>query len=314
MKGNQSLFDITSVGLKKIERVLIKEKPGIVVVQGDTATTFIASLAAYYMKIKVAHVEAGLRTYNKYSPFPEETNRILTTHLADLHFAPTEWAKNNLLEEGVDKRRIFVTGNTVIDALLWIVEKHKSREIQRQLEQKFKKDYGITFDNHKTILVTAHRRESFGRDFRNICYGLKRIVEKNSGVQIVYPVHLNPNVQEPVKGILSHNNRIHLIKPLDYFSLVWLMKKSHLILTDSGGIQEEAPTFGKPVLVMRDTTERPEAILAGTAKLVGTNQKAIINSVIKLLNNKRLYNSMVKKHNPYGDGKASKRIANILSK
>ncbi|MCP2518970.1 UDP-N-acetylglucosamine 2-epimerase (non-hydrolyzing) [Candidatus Aminicenantes bacterium AC-335-K20] len=312
MKDNQSLFDITVEGLRKLERVLKKEKPNIILVQGDTTTTFLASLAGYYLKIKIGHVEAGLRTKDKFNPFPEEMNRRLTDCLADLYFAPTKRAKENLLKEGVDENKIFITGNTVIDALLMVVEKQKNKEIQKMLEQKFCSNYRISFDNRKIILVTGHRRESFGKELENICLGLKKIAKNNYDIQIIYPVHLNPNVQKPVRKILSNIDNIHLIEPLDYFSFVWLMNKSYLILTDSGGIQEEAPSLGKPILVMRNKTERPEGIEAGTAKLVGTDSEKIYSETMRLLENKTLYEKMAKAINPYGDGKASDRITNIL--
>lgn len=277
MKENQTLFDITVEGLRKLEDILKKEKPDIILVQGDTTTTLIASLAAYYLKIRVGHVEAGLRTKDKFNPFPEEINRRLTDSLADLYFAPTVRAKDNLLKEGIDKERIFVTGNTVVDALLMTIERQKDERIQRKLEKGFLKDYGMSLDNRKLILVTGHRRESFGKGFDDICRGLKKIAQYNNGLQIIYPVHLNPNVQNPVRKILGEVKNVHLIEPLDYFSFVWLMNRSNLILTDSGGVQEEAPSLGKPVLVMRKTTERPEGIEAGTARLVGTNSKRIFS-------------------------------------
>jgi len=241
MKQNQSLFDVTVNGLKKLENILKKEKPDIILVQGDTTTTFIASLAAYYLKIKIGHIEAGLRTKDKFNPFPEEINRRLTDCLADLYFVHTKQAKENLLREGVDKRKIFLTGNTVIDALQIIVKKQNNKKIQKEIEQRFFLNYGISFDNKKLILVTGHRRESFGRDFENICKGLKKIALSNQDIQIIYPVHLNPNVQNPVRKILSGMSNVHLIEPLDYFTFVWLMNRAYLILTDSGGIQEEAP-------------------------------------------------------------------------
>lgn len=312
MKQNQSLFDVTVNGLKKLESILIKENPDIILVQGDTTTTFIAGLAAYYLKIKIGHIEAGLRTKDKYNPFPEEINRRLTDCLADLYFVHTKKAKENLLREGVDKRKIFVTGNTVIDALMMIVKKQNNKKIQKQIEQSFFLKYGISFDNKKLILVTGHRRESFGIDFENICKGLKKIALKNQDIQIIYPVHLNPNVQKPVRKILSGIKNVHLIEPIDYFQFVWLMNKAYLILTDSGGIQEEAPSLGKPVLVMRKKTERTEGIETGTARLVGTDSEKIYSEAIKLLKGKKLYQKMSKTVNPYGDGKASYRIVNIL--
>ena len=312
MKQNQSLFDVTVNGLKKLEGILRKEKPDIILVQGDTTTTFIASLAAYYLKIKIGHIEAGLRTKDKFNPFPEEINRRLTDCLADLYFVHTKQAKENLLRERVDKRKIFVTGNTVIDALMMIVKKQNNKRIQKEIKQKFILNYGISLDNKKLILVTGHRRESLGRDFENICKGLKKIALSNQDVQIIYPVHLNPNVQKPVRKILSSIKNVHLIEPLDYFTFVWLMNRAYLILTDSGGIQEEAPSLGKPVLVMRKKTERIEGIVAGTAKLVGTDSEKIYSEAKKLLENLRLYQKMSKAVNPYGDGKAAERIIKAL--
>ncbi len=310
MKENQSLFYITSETLRKFESVLRKEKPDLVIVQGDTTTTFVASLSAYYQKIKIAHVEAGLRTEDKFNPFPEEINRRLTDCIADLYFAPTERAKENLLKEGVREERIFVTGNTVIDALFIILDKQKKPEVQRKMEEFFLKRYGISF-KRRTILATGHRRESFGKDFEEICYGLKMIAE-NSDVQIVYPVHLNPNVQKPVKEILSGIKNVYLIDPLDYYTFVWLMNRSYLVLTDSGGIQEEAPSLAKPVLVMRKKTERPEGTEAGVAKLIGTERESIFRETLKLLESEEEYNKMAQAKNPYGDGKASERILAIL--
>jgi len=312
MKQNQSLFDVTVNGLKKLENILKKEKPDIILVQGDTTTTFIASLAAYYLKIKIGHIEAGLRTKDKFNPFPEEINRRLTDCLADMYFVHTKKAKENLLKEGVDKGKIFLTGNTVIDALQMIVKKQNNKKIQKEIEQRFFSNYGISFDNRKLILVTGHRRESFGRDFENICKGLKKIALSNQDIQIIYPVHLNPNVQNPVRKILSGMSNVHLIEPLDYSTFVWLMNRAYLILTDSGGIQEEAPSLGKPVLVMRKKTERTEGIEAGTAKLVGTDSEKIYSEAIKLLKNIRLYQKMSKAVNPYGDGKAAERIIKAL--
>lgn len=312
MKENQSLSYITSETLRKLESVLEKEKPDLVIVQGDTTTTFVASLSAYYKKIKVAHVEAGLRTEDKFNPFPEEINRRLTDCIADFYFAPTERAKENLLKEGVGEERIFVTGNTVIDALFIILDKQKKPEVKRKMEEEFLKKYGINFER-RTILVTGHRRESFGRDFEEICHGLKMIAE-NSDAQIVYPVHLNPNVQKPVKNILRDIKNVYLIEPLDYYTFVWLMNRSYLILTDSGGIQEEAPSLGKPVLIMRKKTERPEGIEAGSAKLIGTDRKSIFYNALELLENQKAYKAMAEVKNPYGDGKASERILDILER
>ncbi len=312
MKDNQSLFDVTADCLKKIEPILKKEKPDIILVQGDTTTCFIASLAAYYLKIKIGHIEAGLRTIDKFNPFPEEMNRRLTDHLADLHFAPTQTARENLLKEGIHPSKIHVTGNTVIDALLFTIEKQKDKRIQKELSKALLKRYNISFDTNKFILVTGHRRESFGPEFQNICNGLKRIALHHPQITIIYPVHLNPNVQKPVKKILSGLDNIHLLEPLDYFTFVYLMSRAHIILTDSGGIQEEAPSLGKPVLVMRKKTERPEGIKAGSAKLIGTSTESIFVQATNLLENESLYKRMSSKANPYGDGKASHRIVDIL--
>ena len=258
--------------------------------------------------IKIAHIEAGLRSYNKYSPFPEEINRVVTSHLADFHFAPTQQAKRNLLNEGICEENIWVTGNTVIDALFLTLKMVKQNE---DSYLKYFQQKGIKFDRN-VILVTGHRRENFGKGFQNICNALLKIA--NEDIEIIYPVHLNPNVQKPVNQILSNRNNIHLIKPLSYDKLVFLMKKSYLILTDSGGIQEEAPSLGKPVLVMRDVTERPEGIEAGTAKLVGTNKDNIVTNTLKLLNDLNIYKKMSIVNNPYGNGRASEYILGILNK
>jgi len=305
MKENQDLYDITSNVLLSIKDVLKKERPVIVFVQGDTTTAFAASLASFYQKIPVAHIEAGLRTYNIYSPFPEEINRQLISRIATFHFAPTNRARDNLIKEGIDESKIYVTGNTVIDALLEVVKKIKNKNIKI-------KGYNIT--DRKYILVTGHRRENFGNSFKNICNALKEIALNNPNIDIVYPVHLNPNVQKPVFEILSNIPNVYLIEPLDYESFVYLMYNSYIILTDSGGIQEEAPSLGKPVLVMRDTTERPEAVEAGTVKLVGTNKEKIVKEVESLLHNKSEYEKMSRARNPYGDGKASLRILEVILK
>lgn len=312
MKDNQSLFDVTADCLKKLEPILKKEKPTVILVQGDTTTCFIASLAAYYLKIKIGHIEAGLRTTDKFNPFPEEMNRRLTDHLADFHFAPTRKARENLLKEGIHDSKIHITGNTVIDALLFTIEKQKNEKVQKSLSKNLLNKYGISLDSRKLILVTGHRREIFGDEFQNICHGLKKIALNDRKIQIIYPVHLNPNVQQPVKKILANVKNIHLVKPLDYFSFIWLLNKSYLILTDSGGIQEEAPSLGKPVLIMRKKTERPEVLEAGVAKLVGTSSDSIYSNTEKLLENPSLYQSMSKSINLYGDGKASKKILSIL--
>jgi UDP-N-acetylglucosamine 2-epimerase (non-hydrolysing) len=303
MRPNQDLYDITSSVLLSLRSVLEKEKPDLIFVQGDTTTAFAASLAAFYQKIPVAHIEAGLRTYNIYCPFPEEINRQLIARIATYHFAPTNRAKDNLIKEGIDKNKIYVTGNTVIDALLEVIEKIKNKDIKI-------KGYNIT--DRKYILVTGHRRENFGKSFENICNALKEIALNNPNIDIVYPVHLNPNVQKPVFEILSNIHNVYLIEPLDYESFVYLMYNSYIILTDSGGIQEEAPSLGKPVLVMRDKTERPEAVEAGTVKLVGANKENIVKEVEKIMYNKSEYEKMSRAINPYGDGKASKRIFEII--
>lgn len=304
MKSNQSLFDVTAHIIKGLESVLLKEKPDVIFVQGDTTTAFVGALAAFYMKIPVAHIEAGLRSYDKYSPFPEEMNRTLVGHIADYHFAPTKRAKENLLKEGIDENKIYVVGNTVIDALFTAIDLLKDRE-----NEMFSYFNYIDF-NKKLILVTGHRRESFGEPFRNICAALREIAKYD--VEIVYPVHLNPNVRKPVYEILGGYKNIHLNDPLSYPHFVWLMNKSYLILTDSGGIQEEAPSLGKPVLVMRDVTERVEGIDAGTAMLIGREKEVIVENVLMLLNDIGRYNRMSKAVNPYGDGKASERIVEVI--
>ena len=313
MTQRQSLSDLTASVLLGVTGVLEKEAPDIVLVQGDTTTTFTAAQAAYYLKIPVAHIEAGLRTDNKHSPFPEEINRRLTSALSDFHFAPTEGAKMNLLSEGFEESSIHIAGNTVIDALEWVLEKHKNAGISQRWFEWFSSNYNISLFNHlKTILVTGHRRESFGKGFEMICRALSTLAANNPDIQIVYPVHLNPNVQEPVYKILGNVDNIHLIPPIDYEPFVFLMNQCHLILTDSGGIQEEAPTLGKPLLVMRYTSERPEGIEAGSAKLVGTDAEKIIKETQTLLNDKSKYNRMSEAKNPYGDGMASDRILKTI--
>jgi UDP-N-acetylglucosamine 2-epimerase (non-hydrolysing) len=314
MKKNQDLFDITARLLKGLKKVFEETKPDLVLVQGDTTTAFIAGLAAYYLKIPLGHIEAGLRTYNKYSPFPEEVNRHLLSILSDFHFPPTEWSRSNLLQEGISPDKIWVTGNTVLDALLTIVEIHKTEDRGKALVKYFKKRWKIVVDdlNTKLILVTGHRRENFGKGFQNICLALKSIAEKRKDVVIVYPVHLNPNVQEPVKRMLSGLDNVYLIEPLEYEQFVFLMSSAYAVLTDSGGIQEEAPFLGKPVLVMRSTTERPEGIEAGVVKLVGTDKDRIVKNTIELLDNVVLYKKMSEAISPYGDGKASEKIIDIL--
>ncbi|HNS15304.1 MAG TPA: UDP-N-acetylglucosamine 2-epimerase (non-hydrolyzing) [Syntrophorhabdaceae bacterium] len=314
MKANQDLFDITQKALKGLKHVLETVQPDIILVQGDTTTAFIAGLAAFYLKIPAGHVEAGLRTYNKHSPFPEEINRHLLSVLADYHFAPTEWSRSNLLKEGIPENRIWVTGNTVIDALMEVARGQGPGARKRFFEESFRKKYNLELStkNLKLILVTGHRRENFGEGFENICNALRKIAEQRKDVEVVYPVHLNPNVQRPVKRILGKIRNVHLIEPLGYEEFVFLMNSSFLILTDSGGIQEEAPSLGKPVLVMRNTTERPEGIEAGVVKLVGTGEKDIIDGALELLEDKNAYRKMSRSANPYGDGRASKKITDIL--
>lgn len=314
MTRRQSLPSLTSSILLGVAEVLEREYPDVVFVQGDTTTTFAAAQAAFYLKIPVAHIEAGLRTRNRYSPFPEEINRRLTGVMSDFHFAPTEGAKRNLVAEGFEESSIYVTGNTVIDALEWVLAIHNKTAMNEKWGQWFPSEYNISLSNQiKIILVTGHRRESFGEGFKRICNALYILARNNHEIQIVYPVHLNPNVQEPVNEILGNVDNIHLIPPLDYEPFVYLMNQCNIILTDSGGIQEEAPTLGVPVLVMRDTSERPEGIEAGSARLVGTDTEKIVTETKRLLHDKVEYDRMSKTINPYGDGMASKRIVEIIS-
>lgn len=315
MQHDQDLFYVVTSVLAEIKPILIKEKPDVLLVQGDTTTTFAASLAAFYLRIPVGHVEAGLRTWNKYNPYPEEINRQLTTRLTEFHFTPTHWSQQNLLNEGVDPAKIFVTGNTVIDALLMIVDPDYEFTQQPLSE--------IDFGSRRVILLTSHRRENFGEPMKNIFEACRHLVETNPDIELVYPVHPNPSVQSMAQKIfkpkayepLAQKNvtRVHLIEPMEYRPFVQLMNKCYLILTDSGGIQEEAPSLGKPVLVLRRTTERPEAIEAGTAKLVGTEENAIITAAQALLSDHAAYTAMATKANPYGDGKAAARIVDILT-
>ncbi|MBF0265657.1 MAG: UDP-N-acetylglucosamine 2-epimerase (non-hydrolyzing) [Gammaproteobacteria bacterium] len=309
MKAGQSLADITAKVLNGLQKVIQDFKPDKLFVHGDTTTTFSASLAAFYEQVAVCHVEAGLRTGNLYSPWPEEANRRLTSVLTELHFAPTKLSKENLLKENIDESKIIITGNTVIDALLEVRDKITNN---KELQEQYKNEFSFINTEKKLILVTGHRRESFGEGFENICHALAELAQRVD-IQICYPVHLNPNVREPVNRILSKEKNIYLIEPQDYLPFIYLMDKSYLILTDSGGIQEEAPSLGKPVLVMRDTTERPEAIEAGTVKLVGTDKDIIINSMNELLDDEEAYKKMSFAHNPYGDGKACQRIQEALS-
>ena len=313
MRPGQTLTDITSNILKGMESVLQEYKPDAVLVHGDTTTTLATTLASFYQQIPVGHVEAGLRTGNLYSPWPEEGNRKLAGALAHWHFAPTAQSKANLLVEGIKEERILVTGNTVIDALLEVKEKLEQDE---NLQSRFANQFAFLGNkkviDDKMILVTGHRRESFGGGFERICRALVQIAKQFPNAQIVYPVHLNPNVREPVNRILSGITNIYLIEPQDYLPFVWLMNRSDVILTDSGGIQEEAPSLGKPVLVMRDTTERPEAVAAGTVKLVGTDTGIIVDAIATILNDSNAYETISKAHNPYGDGTASQRIVSQL--
>jgi UDP-N-acetylglucosamine 2-epimerase (non-hydrolysing) len=305
MTNNQTLFDITSRILIETGKIIESEKPDILIVQGDTTTTFASALAAFYHKVPVGHVEAGLRTYNKYAPFPEEINRKLTSAITDIHFTPTTLTERNLIAEGIQQDRIRVTGNTVIDALLMVKDQLlKENNTFQELAQ-------IDFTK-KIILVTGHRRENFGSEFENICHALKTIAGRHKEIEIVYPVHLNPNVRRPVFSILKDIENIKLIEPLDYKPFLSLMNRSNFIITDSGGIQEEAPSLGKPVLVMRNTTERPEAVEAGAVKIVGTNIESIISASEILIQNKTEYKKMAKEKNPYGDGKACQRIIDWL--
>ena len=311
MKSGQTLSEVTSRIVMKLQSILDKDKPDIILVHGDTTTTFCATLTAYYNQIDVGHVEAGLRTGNIFAPWPEEGNRKLVSCLANLNFAPTEKSKQNLIDEGIDPEIVFTTGNTVIDALLLMESKIKdNKSLFNQLQNSFP----MISKNRKMVLITGHRRENFGGGFERICESIRRLAEKNTDVDFVYPVHLNPRVREPVNQLLSNQENIHLIEPQGYLEFVFLMTQSNIILTDSGGIQEEAPALGKPVLVMRDTTERPEAVSAGTVQLVGTEVDKIVNGVEALLTDSSLYEKMSRAHNPYGDGNSVKRIIQILVK
>ena len=312
MELGQDLFDITANVLSGMKNVLSEYSPDLVLVHGDTSTTSATAIAAFYQKIKVGHVEAGLRTGNIYSPWPEEVNRQISGVIANYHFAPTSTSMENLLKENKNKENILVTGNTVIDALFLVLDKiEKDAKLKNTILKSISDQYRFNSDK-KIILVTGHRRENFGEGFTNICKALKKIADDNHDVDIVYPVHLNPNVQKPVKNILSNSKNIYLINPLSYENFIYLMSKSYFIITDSGGVQEEAPSLGKPVLVLRNTTERPEALEAGTVKLVGTNFEAIVNESQKFLDDEKEYKKMSKAHNPYGDGSASKRIVNFF--
>lgn len=309
MEENQTLNELCGRIFLNIDEVLVDFNPDVVLVHGDTTTSSVCAWAAFHRHIKVGHIEAGLRTFNKFSPFPEELNRQITSRICDYHFAPTFQSEQNLLNENINKNNILVTGNTVIDSLLWTAAKLNNGFINA----KIKELQSLLNFNKKIILVTGHRRENFGEGFLNICKALAKLAENNE-VEIVYPVHLNPNVQKPVMELLSPISNIHLITPLDYPSFVWLMQQSYLIITDSGGVQEEAPSLGKPVLVMRETTERPEAVTEGTVLLVGTESDKIISAAQHLLYNLDDYEKMTRAHNPYGDGNAATRIVEFFEK
>ena len=308
MQPGQDLYDITSRILINLRDILQQSKPDLVLVHGDTTTSMAAALAAFYQQIPVGHIEAGLRTHQPYNPWPEEMNRQVTDRICTYYFAPTEQSKKNLLQENIDEKKIFITGNTVIDALLMAVDIISSTP---GMEEKIAKEFqekGYTVGNREYILVTGHRRENFGEGFLHICKAIKELAALHPDMDIVYPVHLNPNVQKPVYELLSGVDNVYLISPLDYLPFIYAMQHSTLLLTDSGGVQEEAPSLGKPVLVMRDTTERPEAVEAGTVKLVGTDAEAIVSNVTALLQDKEMYKRMSETHNPYGDGQACERI------
>jgi len=314
MEPGQDLYDITSKVLLGLRNILQEFQPDLVLVHGDTTTTFSATLAAFYQKIDVGHIEAGLRTGNIYSPWPEEANRLLTTQISKYHFAPTESNKMNLLKEHIPEANIIVTGNTVIDALFWVLNKIQNSDSLKTALIETIKESGYPISNRKMVLITGHRRENFGEGFLNICTALQELAMQYPDIDFVYPVHLNPNVQKPVKEILSGIENIYLIEPLEYLPFVFLLNHSYIILTDSGGVQEEAPSLGKPVLVMRDTTERPEAVQAGTVILVGTDKENIKYYVKKLLEDTQYYKKMAYAHNPYGDGNACSKVINFLKK
>lgn len=312
MAPNQDLYDITAKVLLGLREVLKDFRPDTVLVHGDTTTSMAASLAAFYMQIPVGHVEAGLRTYNMLSPWPEEMNRQVTDRICTYYFAPTEQSRANLLQENIDAKKIFITGNTVIDALLMAVDIISTTAGVKEKMAKKLQEKGYTVGDREYILVTGHRRENFGDGFLHICKAIKELAALHPEMDIVYPVHLNPNVQKPVYELLSGLSNVYLISPLDYLPFIYAMQHSTLLLTDSGGVQEEAPSLGKPVLVMRDTTERPEAVEAGTVKLVGTDAEAIVSNVTALLQDKEMYKRMSETHNPYGDGQACERIIAAL--
>ena len=308
MKPDQKLDQLTARAMVQVSSMLKETQPDVVVVQGDTTTAFVGALAAFYLRIPVAHVEAGLRTEDRFAPFPEEINRRLTTHLADYHFTPTNWSKRNLLREGITSKRIFVTGNTVVDVFL------EAKRLVGLRPPAIPSLKGLSWSKRKIILVTAHRRENFGKGLKGICSALRQLALNRDDIEIVYPVHPNPNVDGPVDRYLGKLPHVHLIEPLEYLQFVWLMTQTYLVLTDSGGIQEEMPSLGRPVLVMRDKTERPEGIEAGVCQLVGTKPNTIRRAVVALLDDKRAYRHFRRKGNPFGDGKAAPRIVKHLTR
>ena len=313
MKPGQDLFDVTASVLLGMRDVLKEHKPDVLLVHGDTTTTLASAMAGFYAGVKVGHIEAGLRTHDLYAPFPEEFNRQVASKLTTWHFAPTSTSRDNLLAERIHDQKITVTGNTVIDALFWVLDRIDNDPIRRQAIAGFLNQH-LPFDwqTERFVLITGHRRENFGDGFLQICHALRDLALAYPAVRFVYPVHLNPNVQKPVHEILEGLSNVHLVDPLDYEPFVYLLKSAYLVITDSGGIQEEAPSLGKPVLVMRDVTERPEAVDAGTVRLVGAHREAIVKSISELLDNEASYAAMARAHNPYGDGKACERIINIL--
>ncbi len=308
MKPDQKLDQLTALAMVRVSAMLKQVQPDVIVLQGDTTTTFVTALAGFYQRIPVAHVEAGLRTLDRFAPFPEEINRRLTTHLADYHFAPTDWAKKNLLREGIAPERVLVTGNTVVDAF------REAQSLVRRKPPTIPSLKGLSWAHRKLVLVTAHRRENFGRGLEGICLALRQLALSRDDLEIVYPVHPNPNVREPVWKSIGGLRHIHLIEPLAYLQFIWLMTQAYLVLTDSGGIQEEMPSLGRPVLVMREKTERPEGLEAGVCQLVGTNPDAIRSAVVRLLDDKRAYRQFGHRGNPFGDGKASPRIVRYLAR
>jgi len=313
MRPEQDLFDLTARILKAMRDVFTEKKPDVILVHGDTTTTFTTSIAAFYANIPIGHIEAGLRTYDLSAPFPEEFNRQVTSRIANWNFAPTSQSRENLISEGIEKSKISVTGNTIIDSLHWVLSRlDEDRNRRLKIENVLDSIIGFDWQKKDFILITGHRRENFGKGFLNICYAIRQLAVNYPHVHFVYPAHMNPNVRRPVNDILSNLNNVHIVEPLEYEPFIYLLKHSYFVLTDSGGIQEEAPSLGKPVLVMRDITERPEAIEAGTVELVGSNQEEIISGVSKLLKDKSLYFRMSRAHNPYGDGNACSRIIETL--